>query len=218
MNPGMLTDAPAVADVPDAVDAPDAVEDTASLQDQLALHDAMTETAAPVDDAAPVDATPDWTSDRMVKMDADFKETMGVGVKEAFDMFNEMRAELTTLRETKQQDSVTQAAATIQKAWGVNDAEFTRRATEVAAYVKTLPEATQAAVDNVDGVQLVWQHLQARKATSNATGGKPGNTTSGTPQSFSRADITRWMMTEPATYNKYATAIAAARLAGRITD
>jgi hypothetical protein len=216
MNPGMLTDN---VDTADIVDTADAVEETASLQDQLALHDAMTETAAPADDATPVDdVAPDWTSDRMVKMDADFKETMGVGVKEAYDMFNEIRAELTTLRETKQQDSVTQAATTIQKAWGVNDAEFTRRASEVAAYVKTLPEATQAAVDNVDGVQLVWQHLQSRRATSNATGGKQGNTSSGTPQSFSRADITRWMMTEPATYNKYATAIAAARLAGRITD
>lgn len=190
-----------------------------SLQEQLALHDSLNPEKpedAPTG-AAAEDGTPDWTSEKLVKINTDFKEATGIDLKEGYELMVEMRAELNAIKENKQQETLQSAATKLQEAWGVNDAEVQRRAAEVAAYAAKLPESMRQAIDNVDGIQLAWQHLQSSKANRQLKG-KGGVETDGNTRSYSRKEVSEWMRNDPATYDLHAAGIAAARKAGRMTD
>lgn len=189
----------------------------ATLEDQLKLHDAASQEAASETPATAEDEQLDWSSERMVKLDANFKEVTGVGIKEAYDLFAEMKQELATLRGAQQDTVLQQAANQLKEGWAVNDAEFTRRTQEVAKYVSTLGPDLQKSLDNVNGVQLVWNHLQSQRSQK-ATGGGGSPQLGGSPQTFSRRQVENWMVNDPDTYNKHQVAIAAARKAGTLTD
>jgi hypothetical protein len=195
--------------------APEATETTSndelSLQEQLELHDSLNPASAEdtPTEAATEDGTPDWTSEKLVKINSEFKEVTGIDLKEGYDLMVEMRAELAAIKEGKQQETLQSAATKLQEAWGVNDAEVQRRASEVAAYAAKLPESMRQAIDNVDGIQLAWQHLQTSKANRQSKG-KGGVETDGNTRSYSRKQVSDWMRNDPA--------IAAARKAGRMTD
>jgi hypothetical protein len=191
-----------------------------SLEEQLKLHDELNPetTTEETPEATTEDGTPDWTSEKLVKLTTDFKEATGIDLKEGFELVAELRAELNSMKEAKQGEALQVAATQLQQAWGVNDAEVSRRAVEVAAYVAKLPEATRAALDNVEGIQLAWRHIEASKATRQAQrkGGAP--VIDGNAQTYSRKQVNEWMFNDPATYDKHSAAIAAARKAGRLTD
>jgi hypothetical protein len=197
----------------------EATNNELSLQEQLELHDSLNPAAdeATPADATPEDGAPDWTSEKLIKINTEFKEATGIDLKEGYDLIVEMRAELSAIKEGKQQETLQSAATKLQEAWGVNDAEVRRRASEVAAYAAKLPESMRQAIDNVDGIQLAWQHLQTSKANRQSRG-KGGVETDGNTRSYSRKQVSDWMRNDPATYDLHAAGIAAARKAGRMTD
>ena len=212
---------PVETEQPDATEK-SPTEETAelSLEEQLALHDSLNpeEPAAdPTDTTTTEEGAPDWTSEKLVKINTDFKEATGIDLKEGYELMVEMRAELNAIKEGKQQETLQSAATKLQEAWGVNDAEVQRRAAEVAAYAAKLPESMRQAIDNVDGIQLAWQHLQTAKA-SRQLKGKGGVETDGNTRSYSRKQVSEWLRNDPATYDLHAAGIAAARKAGRMTD
>lgn len=209
------------AEQPEATEKPATEEATElSLEEQLALHDSLNP-EEPAADATETTTTeegaPDWTSEKLVKINTDFKEATGIDLKEGYELMVEMRAELNAIKEGKQQETLQSAATKLQEAWGVNDAEVQRRAAEVAAYAAKLPESMRQAIDNVDGIQLAWQHLQTSKANRQLKG-KGGVETDGNTRSYSRKQVSDWMRNDPATYDLHAAGIAAARKAGRMTD
>ena len=218
---GLGETSPVATEQPDATEKP-LTEETAelSLEEQLALHDSLNpeEPAADATDTTTTEeGAPDWTSEKLVKINTDFKEATGIDLKEGYELMVEMRAELNAIKEGKQQETLQSAATKLQEAWGVNDAEVQRRAAEVAAYAAKLPESMRQAIDNVDGIQLAWQHLQTAKA-SRQLKGKGGVETDGNTRSYSRKQVSEWLRNDPATYDLHAAGIAAARKAGRMTD
>jgi hypothetical protein len=205
---------------PEAETTADATpEGELSLEEQLKLHDELNPEATTEEtpEATTEDGAPDWTSEKVVQLTESFKEATGIDLKEGYELMMEMRAELSAIKEAKQGEALQVAATQLQQAWGVNDAEVNRRAVEVAAYVAKLPEATRAALDNVEGIQLAWRHIEASKATRQAQR-KGAPVIDGNVQTYSRKQVNDWMFNDPATYDKHAAAIAAARKAGRLTD
>jgi DNA polymerase III gamma/tau subunit len=121
----------------------------------------------------------------------------------------------------QQMDFVAQQQIEAQKRsmmseWGVDQQEYARRESLILERFNKLPEPMKAALDNPDGMRLLWNDIQATQAPTQVPAfdrSTAGATGTAQPGSFTRAEIEGM---DEKTYAKYADQIMYAYANGLI--
>lgn len=190
-----------------------------SLEDKLnALldgHEAEKpkETETTTDEVKP----PDFEAPEFQAFNDQFKQYMGVDLKTAYEQYAEMTKALSQFQQQTELNTAQQAAQSLQKDWGVNDAEFNRRTEAVMKYADTLPPDLKSQFDSVEGIKLLWARLDKQKAPS-AKGGATGTRSASAPQQFKKSELFAMMQNDPAKYTSLQGAIKNAYETGNVID
>lgn len=188
------------------------------LTDPLQLFDAGDSTETPEGDG---EAEPFSYESQRFKDLEEFvaKEFGGLSLREAVDSIKQLTEQFTDLRQQQAALSAEKAASQLKADWGVNDAEYARRADAVIAYLNKVraenPELA-AKYDSVEGIKLVWNHLSTK--TPGGVKSKGSVARVGDIRSFKRSEIDQMMRNQPAVYQANIAAIRAAMQAGRIDE
>lgn len=199
-------------------DAPEGDTPPQSSEDDLAalLDAAEAEQTTTAETETP--APPDFNAPEMADLKAMFEEKMGISLEEAYKRYTETV-------QTAEQAAEAAAQATvkrIQSEWGVNDAEFNRRAALVTEYAQKLSPELQAKFDSVEGVQEIWRRIEGKSkpattAKSRASGGVSPRTTEAKP-TFKRSELQEMQIKQPKKYTQMQSTIAKAYQEGRVLD
>lgn len=180
-----------------------------------AVLDAAEATQAPTEEAQAW-TPPDFNAPEMADLKAAFEEKMGISLEDAYAKYTEA-VELTSRTEEQQTvDTVRQ----IQAAWGVNDAEFNRRAVAVTEYVSKLSPEDQKKLDSVAGVQKVWARIEKQSKVggkSRASGGVSPRTQEAKP-TFKKSELMEMQIKDPKKYTSLQSKISQAYREGRVTN
>jgi hypothetical protein len=192
-----------------------------TLQSLLDAHDST------VEDTTPTNPTnPDFDTPEMKGFADQFKQYMGIDLKEAYESFTSMRDQYASIveqynsvKEQSAQQEYQRTMDAIKTDWGVNDAEFNRRAQAVLNYVAKLPEGLRQQVDNPEGIKLVWGQIAKREGTPTKNNVVvPQGQSNVSPQSFKKSELLVMMTKNPALYESMQAQIIAAYEAGRVID
>lgn len=195
-----------------------------TLQSLLDAHDSTE--VANVEDAPTTPTTPDFDAPEMKGFADQFKQYMGIDLKEAYESFTSMRDQYASIveqynsvKEQSAQQEYQRTVDSLKADWGVNDAEFNRRAQAVLDYVAKLPEGLRQQVDNPEGIKLVWGQIAKREGTpAKNTAVVPQGQSSVAPQSFKKSELLVMMTKNPALYESMQSQIIAAYEANRVID
>lgn len=190
------------------------------LIDRLQLFDAgsteTSETSEGADEAEPFS----YESQRFKDLEEFVsKEFDGLSLREAVEGIKQLTEQFADLRQQQAVLRAEKAAIQLKADWGVNDAEYARRADAVVAYLKKMGEEDPdlaAKYDSVEGIKLVWSHLSSK--TPGGVKAKGGVASVGDIRSFKRSEIDQMMRNQPAVYQANMAAIRAAMKAGRIDE
>lgn len=195
-----------------------------TLQSLLDAHDSTE--AASVEDTPTTPTTPDFDAPEMEGFADQFKQYMGIDLKEAYESFTSMRDQYASIveqynavKEQSAQQEYQRTVDNLKAEWGVNDAEFNRRAQAVLDYVAKLPEGLRQQVDNPEGIKLVWGQIAKREGTpTKNTAVAPQGQSNAAPQSFKKSELMVMMTKNPALYESMQPQIIAAYEANRVID
>lgn len=198
-----------------AADATETDPQSETLQALLDQHDAS-ETPEPTTDAPTKDEAPNFDAPEMQAFADQFKQMMGVDLKEAYATFTQMQQQLQEANVAREQAAVQQTVNSLKTDWGVNDAEFTSRVDAVLRYADKLKPELRAQLDNADGIKLIWSQIEKRQSSApsaSASAASPKSTQSGT---FKQSELAAMMRNEPQKYAAMQDTIAKAFAEGKI--
>ncbi|UVD33196.1 hypothetical protein [Plectonema phage Pbo-yong3] len=206
--------------------APAVDEETAALQALLDEHESSSDTSdTGTADDVPVDETKegvDFDSPKAQALAKEFKDLMGIDLKEAIDNYTRMTEMVQQQTQRQQEQEYQQTVNTLKSEWGVNDAELNRRVEQVLDYAGKLPENLRAQFDSLKGIQLLWAQIE-RKAGSPPpaarSGGDAQRSTNPTGvTTYRKSELMKMMMEQPALYNSRQAEIARAYEMGAVID
>lgn len=85
-----------------------------------------------------------------------FEKTFGMAPED-------LRAELETTRQEKQRLEAERQLSQLQTSWGVDEVTLSDRLALINERLGQLPEAARAALDNYEGINLIWNAIQAEQ-------------------------------------------------------
>ncbi|ABI33182.1 head scaffolding protein [Phormidium phage Pf-WMP4] len=208
-----------------AAETPDDPE-TAALQALLDEHESSSDTSeTDTADGAPSDETTegiDFDSPKVQALAKDFKEALGIDLKQAIDTYTQMTQMVQQQTQQQAEQEFKQAATTLKTEWGVNDAELNRRVSAVLDYANKLPENLRQQFDSVKGVQLLWAQIERKSGgappQASSSGDAQRSTNPTGVKTFRKSELMKLMMEKPSTYTKMQAEIARAYEAGTVID
>lgn len=199
-------------------------EQEQTLQQLLDAHDAaQTETSqndGTADNAPEASDTPDFNAPEMAKLAEDFKAAMGIDLKQAYETFVQAQEQIIQFQQQRQETELQSTVNSLKSDWGVNDAEFNTRVAAVLDYANKLDPKLRQAVDNPEGIKMLWNQIEKRQASAGSTPGGKSTPTSGASNvpTFRKSELFEMMRNNPALYNSRQAEIQRAFEAGRVID
>ncbi len=199
-------------------------EQDQTLQAMLDAHDAaQTETSqndGTADNAPERSDTPNFDAPEMAKLAEDFKAAMGIDLKQAYETFVQAQTQLTQFQEQQQQAELQRTVDSLKSDWGVNDAEFNTRVAAVLDYANKLDPKLRQAVDNPEGIKMLWSQVEKRQAKSGSAPTSKATPVSGNNSgpTFRKSELYAMMRDNPALYNSRQAEIQRAFETGRVID
>lgn len=135
-----------------------------------------------------------------VKLAADFKDAMGIDLKEAMDAFNATKAEMQSMQAKIQEMEAQRTLADLQDVWDVTPKELDRRVEAVLAVFNKMTEAQKEKYNTLEGVQQIWTSIEGKKAkvAPSSGGQKPA-----TPvKRYKMSEIRDMMLSNPTLYDQ----------------
>lgn len=142
----------------------------------------------------------DKESPAFVKLANDFKEAMGVELKDALETFNETKRQLDEMRQELQAQRSRDTLGSLQDAWDVTPKELDRR---VDLVLKTFAKMTPKQVekyDSLQGIQDMWAKIDGSKSKqAPSSGGQKATTPT---KRYKQSEIRDMMMNNPKLYDQ----------------
>lgn len=222
---GVRTEETVATPMGEETTAPDDPE-TAALQALLDEHESSSDTSeTDTADGETSDETKegiDFESPKVQALAKEFKEALGIDLKEAIDNYTQMTQMVQQQTQQRAEQEFQQAATTLKTEWGVNDAELNRRVSAVLDYANKLPEGLRQQFDSVKGVQLLWAQLERKSGgappQASSSGDAQRSTNPSGVQTFRKSELMKLMMEKPGTYTKMQAEIERAYAAGKVID
>lgn len=206
------TDYPAPApNLPDAPDAPPA-DDDPELNALLADDNEEDEVEAKVKE-------PDFETPEAKKLAEQFKEILGVDLKDALKQYTDTAAQLQQMQQQVQEQAAQVALSQLSTAWGVTGAELDKRVERVLKAAEKLSPEQRAKYDSPEGIQKLWARIESVKANqAPGSSGKSGTPSGVSKQTFKTSELRDMMIKNPVLYNSQQAAIERAFAEGRVVD
>jgi hypothetical protein len=209
---------------------PEAIEAVETPTVETAIEESTTESDLDLDaiieslpgdeptSTEPEDVTAKFDTPEFEGFNKQFKETVGVDVKEAYEAFTQIQKQNEELRQQLEQQQAQVTLSTLSSEWGVTTAELDRRVNKVLQLVaemeKKLP-GSSSKYDSYDGIKQLWSHIEKKGAKSAPTTG--GGKTE--PKSkFKASELRQMMHKDPDKYNQLQSVIAQAWANGEVID
>lgn len=164
-----------------------------------------------VDETAAVAPTFDPTTPEFEQFSAQFKQVMGLDLKEAIERVQNIEALHAEALALRSENAAIEAKRSLQSAWSVSDAEFDRRLDVINKYAAKYPEQV-AKYDSLDGLQVLWETLSKRKGAP----GVAAKTAPSEPKRYKAADIRKLMSTDVDAYKAREAEFSKAYQEGRV--
>jgi hypothetical protein len=164
-------------------------------------------------EAAPAPEAPNFDAPEMTQFNEQFKQYMGVDLKEAFDTFASMKTELQQMKQQSMQSEATKVKDQLRAAWGVNEQEIARRAEVIQGFASQLPPNLQAELNTVEGIQLAWRVVSQDNTSVSSRAITPVTTDK---KIFSQVELQNMIINNPAEYAARESEIQLAYLEGRV--
>jgi hypothetical protein len=166
----------------------------------------------------PEDVTAKFDTPEFEGFNKQFKETVGVDVKEAYEAFVQIQKQNEELRQQLEQQQAQVTLSTLSSEWGVTTAELDRRVNKVLQLVAEMEKkspGSSSKYDSYEGIKQLWSHIEKKGAKSAPTTG--GGKTE--PKSkFKASELRQMMHKDPDKYNQLQAVIAQAWANGEVID
>ena len=147
----------------------------------------------------------DKESPAFVQLAKDFKEAMGIDLKDAMETFTETKRQLDEMRQELQAQRSQNTLNDLQDAWDVTPQEMDRR---VELVLKTLKKMTPKQIekyDSLQGIQDMWTKIDGSKSKQAPSSG--GQKAATPVKRFKQSEIRDMMMNNPTLYDQNTAAL-----------
>lgn len=142
----------------------------------------------------------DKESPAFVKLATDFKEAMGVELKDALETFNETKRQLDEMRQELQAQRSRDTLNSLQDAWDVTPKELDRRVDLVLKTFKKMTPKQVEKYDSLQGIQDMWAKIDSSKSKqAPSSGGQKATTPT---KRYKQSEIRDMMMNNPKLYDQ----------------
>lgn len=166
------------------------------------------------------DGPPDFSTPEFAKLSEDFKKALGVDLKDAYEQFTQTSAQYAEMTARVQEMESRQTLSSLQDAWDVTPKELDRRVDAVLAVVGKMSDAQKAKYDSLEGIQGIWDKIEAKKATGKTTGtpSTGGQKPTSTAKRWKGSEIREMMFGNPDLYQQNQGAISEAFRLGLVDN
>jgi hypothetical protein len=168
--------------------------DLDSIVSSLETENAETEAKEP--------EAPDFEKPEFTKLANDFKEMMGVDLKQAYDAYVQSTQQLQAMQAKIQEMEAQRTLADLQEVWDVTPKELDRRVNAVLkVFDKMKPEQVEK-YNSREGVQQIWASIEKSKAGVTAAPSSGGKKPVTTGKRYKKSEIRDMMMNNPTLYDQ----------------
>lgn len=182
-----------------------------SSTEDLDIDSIVASLATPEEEPAQaLDGPPDFTKPEFAKLSTDFKEALGVDLKDAYENFTKIAEQNQQLVARIQEIEAQRTLSDLQTVWDVTPKELDRRVAKVLDVMNKMSPAQLEKYNSLEGVQQVWTSIESKLPVSKVAPSSGGQKPTTPVKRYKMSEIREMMMNNPTLYSQQQSALEAA--------